>query len=891
MSVIEDILAFSQGLDAWEQDVMRRLFAQTDLSEIDTAEVLGMLKTKFGLPTAGAPPAPLPLEAEHLPAQSDAAEPVVINSVENVVNANQLANGQRLPFGINGLTIIYGDNGSGKSGYCRILKKLCRVREGGEEDIRGNAFDAKSAAAPAEATLRFTVGSSEVKEVRWKTGQAPPQALSRISVFDAKTAALYADQQNRIEFLPYGLDVLRRLGEVYEKLATALDAEKARVEAALSVPLPAAPAGTGAADTMAKLSKGTLPQDWPSGAQIAAAATWSEEDASKLRDIENQLSSDPVALARRCAALGLAVERVSRDIETATSQLSDAAAADLRRLYSEAVEAREAATLAARQASAGVPLEGFGSEAWRALFKYAKEYSEVAYPHQDFPVTAAEAKCVLCQQPLNDEARKRFIAFDDFVKGTAEKHAKAAEQARTAQRSNIEGVAIRTADEVRALLSGLNDYPDTAAVAEGVATLTTALATRKAQLLESLSSGRWAELASLPEPGTSELSRARAFVAEERAKLEANQDADARRALEHARDELHGRRTLNENLASLQKRRADLDALSRLEACRAACNTNAISRQGSALRKKYVTKDFETRLFLEIDALDLSHLRFKVQERTDRGASFMGVGLETAVKVKNREILSDGEFRALAMACFLTEIGSIAGHSGVIIDDPVSSLDHLRTRSVALRLVREAAGRQVIVFTHDLVFYNELYESAAEEGVPVVRHWIRRSEEYGFGTISQNEEPWQAKPVKQRIDALTKKLGQIKKADGASGDGQRAAVKDLYTDLRETWERLVEELLFNKTVTRFQLGVKTQSINGVEVTDDDYKRVFYGMKRASVFSGHDRAQGAQSALPRHDEMQKDIDSIKTYSDELAARRSKLEKQRRALERPEPGKTA
>ena len=41
---------------------------------------------------------------------------------------NALKEGERLTFGKTGLTVVYGDNGSGKSGYARILKKVCRAR-------------------------------------------------------------------------------------------------------------------------------------------------------------------------------------------------------------------------------------------------------------------------------------------------------------------------------------------------------------------------------------------------------------------------------------------------------------------------------------------------------------------------------------------------------------------------------------------------------------------------------------------------------------------------------------------------------------------------------------------------------------------------------------------
>ena len=48
--------------------------------------------------------------------------------MHGVRHVNALAPDQRLTLHRVGLTIIYGDNGSGKSGYARILKKVCRAR-------------------------------------------------------------------------------------------------------------------------------------------------------------------------------------------------------------------------------------------------------------------------------------------------------------------------------------------------------------------------------------------------------------------------------------------------------------------------------------------------------------------------------------------------------------------------------------------------------------------------------------------------------------------------------------------------------------------------------------------------------------------------------------------
>ena len=58
------------------------------------------------------------------------------------------------------------------------------------------------------------------------------------------------------------------------------------------------------------------------------------------------------------------------------------------------------------------------------------------------------------------------------------------------------------------------------------------------------------------------------------------------------------------------------------------------------------------------------------------------------------------------------------------------------------------------------------------------------------------------------------------------GDDYHQGVKGFYAELRETWERLVEEVLLSRVVERYGSDVKTQSLKRVEVTDEDYKTIF-----------------------------------------------------------------
>jgi hypothetical protein len=84
---------------------------------------------------------------------------------------------------------------------------------------------------------------------------------------------------------------------------------------------------------------------------------------------------------------------------------------------------------------------------------------------------------------------------------------------------------------------------------------------------------------------------------------------------------------------------------------------------------------------------------------------------------------------------------------------------------------------------------------------------------------------------------------------------------EAYGRLRLTWERAVEDVLFNGSIQRFGEGVKTQSLREVEVTDDDYKAIAAGMTKSSKFE-HDAASPVgRLPVPDPDELEADIKAL------------------------------
>ncbi|MEJ7393557.1 AAA family ATPase, partial [Staphylococcus saprophyticus] len=86
---------------------------------------------------------------------------------------------------------------------------------------------------------------------------------------------------------------------------------------------------------------------------------------------------------------------------------------------------------------------------------------------------------------------------------------------------------------------------------------------------------------------------------------------------------------------------------------------------------------------------------------------------------------SEGEQKALSLAFFLAEISSMDNTGGIILDDPVSSFDQGRREYVAKRLIEEASNRQIVIFTHDIVFFHTLGNFAKQKNVSITQNVVR----------------------------------------------------------------------------------------------------------------------------------------------------------------------
>jgi hypothetical protein len=236
--------------------------------------------------------------------------------------------------------------------------------------------------------------------------------------------------------------------------------------------------------------------------------------------------------------------------------------------------------------------------------------------------------------------------------------------------------------------------------------------------------------------------------------------------------------------------------------------------------------------------------------------------LNSARKADVAYVLSEGERRAVALAFFLAEVAVSEHNGGIVLDDPVSSLDHARRSYVARRIVEEASRRQAIVFTHDIVFLTELQSFARQNGYDPGVNALRRVADVP-GVASQNL-PWAAQNVSKRIGHLRNEFQRLQALErkGEQEEYRREA-KMWFELLRETWERAVEEKLFRGVMGRFQPAIETLRLKTVEVTSEMTSTVERGMTRASLWT-HDQAAALGKPPPSVGELKEALAELESF---------------------------
>jgi hypothetical protein len=788
----------------------------------------------------------------------ESAGPVVrLKAIDGAQGVNALSPKAKLDFGDQSIVVVYGENGTGKSGFSRLLK---HARGGkSKRQLLTNVFDQNS--PPQSATFHID-RAGVTTQVIWGAANGPAQELRHIHIFDTDAAVDYVGSKAEATYEPRRLRFLSALSTICDKVKAgivargdALPSRMPRLPEHLSITI--------VGKFLLSLKATTKVADIE---RTCALAPDHATDKAGLDDVLRR--PDPQA---RLTEVQRQIARL-KEQEVTLGQfdvsLSSDSASTLLTAKEAALLKRRAAITAAELVFERAPLKAVGDSTWRELWAAAKAYStSVAYPGCSFPHTESGARCPLCQQALAADAAERLQAFDSFIQNTLVREAESAEKA------------------VEALIRSLPTLPSEGdwrgrfslfPTLEGAADEFLAAARKRIDCLKSATA-----VEELPPWGEEHLREAlaeRKGLLEEEVKLLTQAVTEAKRAELKARlFELEAKEWANINQAALKAEFARLNQAAALEKAERKAGTAPLTTKKKEIAEQELTNGYRERFATELRRLGGS--RIKVAPKplpAVKGKIEFTLGLNGAIgEVLPRDVLSEGESRIVGLATFLADVAVSGSKTPFVFDDPISSLDQEFEERVVTRLIELAAERQVIVFTHRLSLLTLITESvdaiekrakAAGEKPPVSCRTValrRMGAHVGIPT----ETSLQEKKVESALTRLLDhRIPSIRKRQ-TTGDFEAYAneLKSACSDFRILIERAVETELLDSVVVRFRRSVRT--LNGfnrlARIGIDDCILLDNFMGKYSCYE-HSQSPELPVAVPDVEDVASDIGILRDW---------------------------
>ena len=853
MDVQDEIRSWLLGQQEWFQEAADRLINNGPLTTTDLSDLVALLKTPEGQKVT-----------KHrtfasLMQPSLIVEELSLKRIEGVYGIENLGPRQPLDFGTGNLTVIYGHNGSGKSSYTRVLKKVSGKPRA--VDLKANVF----LQPPQERKCQITYQLNGVTSTtEWHVGSAPIEELKAIDIFDSDEANHYLSAESTATYIPSIVGLFERLAAEIEKIRALLDAEQAKLISSLPT-LPPIYQQCEIANTYKVLSNATQ-------TTIAAITNWTAEQEQQLKDLDERLKAqDPIALARQKRATKAEVQQLITKLTQTSREYGIDNLEAIRALRKSAIEKRNIAIESGKvQASV---LDGIGTPTWRAMWEAAREFSAIPYPSSQFPVTV-DARCILCQQELTTEAQQRLTDFETFVNTKLEGDAKTAETLYQSALKQLPSAITEQQVHTLCIATGLSDdwknylWKTWQHTSQSLLALQSHENTQRAQPVEDLK--------------------------ENLANLVTYRDSLEAQAIQHELDAqkfdrvkasneklgLEAKKWVAEQKGAIETEVERFKKHAAYDTWKALTGSRPVSLKSAEITQKVVTEAYVARFNRELQSLGAPRIQVElVKTRTQNARVLHQLRLKGVQNDKPQNILSEGERRIISLAAFLADVSDKPGAAPFVFDDPISSLDNDFEWHVACRLVELAKSRQVLVLTHRLSLYGALEDVAkkAGEAWKDTHYHPMCIEAYaGIAGHPAAQDVWNANTKKANNILLTRLDAARKAGEAGGGVAYRALAQGVCSDFRKLVERSVEEDLLNKVVLRHRRSVTTDSrLNGVrQISVEDCKLIDDLMTKYSCYE-HSQSTEVPAIIPEEPELRADIESLKTWRDNLKAKRDKI----------------
>ncbi len=794
-SARELLVTWANSQDGWVRWIVNEVLStRRELSPAAVAMARDRYLSEKGLRDGTAPQVPV-LPSDGFEDSLEGALRLV--ALRNCCGVNALAAEQEIRFHPR-MTVLFGENAMGKTGYVRVLKQLANVRAA--EPIIPDIHRPSTSSATPEATITYAVGGVE-QEIIWhgETGLAP---FTRMTVFDSPAIALHLEGSVTYVFTPADLSLFKYSHAAIEAVRALLEGDATTRQPGQNPFLSAFTRGTPVYAEIESLNAGT------DMARLTAIAQVPEAELAQLEVLRTSVG----ALSNTGSAGGGELLRSRSSTLQNLITLAEAIVKFDPTTFDQAIGAEVTAVAAQAVAAdavfAGGQLPPELRPTWQRFLEVGEQYLE-ASGKTDYPQTADE--CIYCGQALDAASCALVRAYREYASGAGAAAVAAAQASVLAFgvpfRSAQLGTVIET---LKATLPGLEqseNAPDW--VAEARQMLEDAAILREAVALGVATTPQFnieIPRALLPrlQPANAE-TQAALVALEGDAAERTRQLADARARVAA----MEARLTLARLLPEI---RGYVDRATWVGRLRTLMNRfpallRNLTETSKIASQDVLNKDFERVFFEECVALRAPNVTLDFPGRRGEAARRKTVDPDHNLAA----ILSQGEQKVIAIADFLAETSLRTASAPIVFDDPVDSFDHRRISEIAKRIADLSDNQQVIVFTHDIMFAANL-----------LSHFEERRTECSYFQVTEDNgrKGVVSKATHARLDTLPSISARVNEA---IQNAQAAALADreplldtAYGHIRAWCEVSVETKLLAKVTQRYQPNVAMQQLERIK---------------------------------------------------------------------------
>jgi hypothetical protein len=732
------------------------------------------------------------------------AQNLILQKITHIKGVNALMPNQSITFSP-ACTVIYGLNGTGKSGYFRIIHELA----GGikSKEILGNIHSPDD---DLEVDVVFSLDNKKQDSFKWKDktsrGIAP---FNQIKVFDTEYLPIFLkERENLVNIEPLGLSYFQIITTIVDEFKERLDQVKQQKQN--SLPDLQILIDVIHSDNLKLLLEKTSLEEQEKQL-IDDNKLFTTEDAIKLE----QLKKDKSILEKNTNEDRKKVlNQEKKEIDSLKEYLLDLKS-DLEKLtknissaISDYLEKKKARDERAKEFEILKKIPSRNTEEWQDFIKSAKVYGETI----NNSVLNKGEKCIYCHQPLSKDAIKLVQAYAQYLDDQSQQNFENAKDSISELSIAIQNLEtdFKFSESLETILAnlyneqkqdhktfveqGIDEAKKQKKILEKaikdkttVSGIFTLDLLRVDEKLEELSVRKQKEMNNLLQSDTQKEQR----ISELESKINKLKD----------KQNISKWKTKIESYFEYSKQIESYETIS-FTNIKSEISKLSTSAHNNLLTKK-LTIDFRN----ELKQLGKDSLPVELNKTKTTDGKFY-----TQLQVSKRSvssILSEGEQKAVGLALFLTEVENSNGNKApVVFDDPVNSLDHEIRNSLAKRLICLSKKRQIVIFTHDLLFTSQLVKQASDAEIEnVITHVIDVSS-VGIGRVNKDSAPKMSNLANLKV----KYSDSIKNFDSKTHEEKERSLANAFDYLRCACECTIEELLFAGTIERYSDHVKVQNL-------------------------------------------------------------------------------